>query len=347
MKILGLGAGGYDPSTRFRIRQHLQLFKDKGISADELEFKIPKFGFNPGVISKISDFLHLNPLYIWDGLRLMEQSKLLIRYFQYDLIFLNRVLLPCHYTSERFLKNKLVFDFDDAIWMYEAKGFLHKVIKNSKVVFAGNNYLAAYALEYNPNVYVIPTPVDTTKYIPSPASSDNLFVIGWIGTSANYDALQSIIHTVYSFLDRHQNVVFKIMSNLPSQDFGIYHSKIEFTKWSYDKEIDFLQSLSVGIMPLIDGEWTKGKCSYKMLQYMSCAKPVIVSPYGMNKEILDKSFVGFGAISSSEWLTSIETFYGDPLLAIEAGKNGREIIIKEYDLNFINEKIIRIFKSIL
>jgi len=346
MKVVGLGAGLTDPATRFRILSHLQLFQDKGHEAYFQSFSLPKFGIPDSGVNAFLKPTHIPLLYYWDFFRLIEKMPILWSYLTNDIIFLNRMLIPCHITYERLIYSKLVFDFDDAIWLGEGKGKMPEIMENSKLVFAGNQYLLDYAKQYNGHSsHLIPTPVDTKLYAPIQHRSDQ-FIVGWIGTSSNFHFLERVYPFVVAFLKSYPQVEFRIMSNESPTFIQGESANVTFQYWTKEKEIPFIQALTVGLMPLQNDEWSKGKCSYKMLQYMSCGVPVLVSPFGMNQELLDKGEIGLGIEKYVDWYDALVYMYqnkGDKLRNM--GAAGRRIVEEEFDLDMINDKILTLLTT--
>ncbi len=108
-----------------------------------------------------------------------------------------------------------------------------------------------------------------------------------------------------------------------------------------------MQAMDVGLMPLMDNTWARGKCSFKMLQYMSCSLPVIVSPVGMNAEVLELGTLGLPAITDDDWCQALEFFYGHEQLRYEYGCNGRMVVEQFFSRKVISEKIIQIFRQLV
>ncbi|EIU1689654.1 TPA: glycosyltransferase, partial [Pseudomonas aeruginosa] len=111
--------------------------------------------------------------------------------------------------------------------------------------------------------------------------------------------------------------------------------KVEFIRWTETNEVETIAGMDIGIMPLADDLWSRGKCSYKMLLYMACGLPVVVSEYGMNRDVLARGFIGYGAVDDEGWYESLAALVKDPEARVRAGQNGRDIIERHYSLDVV------------
>jgi glycosyltransferase involved in cell wall biosynthesis len=243
-------------------------------------------------------------------------------------------------------------DVDDAIWLSRPFGFFAAadIARSMDAVIAGNNYLLEYFGRYCRKVYIVPTAVDLDRY-EFQADSENerpkKFVIGWTGLAYNYRYLKLIEKPLRRFLQDHPDAELKLVAQRPWESREIAPEKIRFVTWSRESEAKVLQEMSVGIMPLSDDKWTRGKCSFKMLQYMAVGLPVIVSPVGMNRDVLQKADLGFAASSNDEWYDALKTLYEDRSLGVRLGLAGRKVVEQFYSADLIATELANIFKSIL
>lgn len=264
---------------------------------------------------------------------------------KYDLIIIEKECFP--YLPSLFerivsLMNNYILDYDDAIFHnYDQGHWLKKIllknklvplIKNAKVIHAGNEYLAKYMLKNKAiNLKILPTVVNPLKYDISVEVKivNNSFTIGWIGSPSTTKYLQYFL----DILDQSQHTMkLKVLAIGAS----IVKSKtveIEQLRWSESNEGIYLQQVDVGIMPLFDNMWEQGKCGYKLIQYMASSKPVICSPVGINTEIVTED-VGFIAFDDSDWLKNLRILYDSPSLRETLGKNGKKKVISQYSLSY-------------
>lgn len=257
---------------------------------------------------------------------------LLVQQSGIDIIWQNRLIQLQHLFWEKKLHKPVVFDFDDAIWLQEGKKQVQQKIARSQMIFAGNNYLADYAARFHKDVRIVPTTVDTSILHPDGKKND-LFTIGWIGTFQNQEYLNPIKEVLLRFISENKNVRLMVVADRPMGNIPFDGEHIIFRPWSAEKENELINEFSVGIMPLPDSEWTRGKCSYKMLQYMACGKPVLVTPIGKNREILTEGNIGIGATNEDSWTKALRQLKEDPSLCDELGVNGRKLAEEKYSVN--------------
>ena len=267
----------------------------------------------------------------------------------FDIIFLQRNLLPWDklFTLEKVLKKfnkKVIFDFDDAIYLNIPYNFA-EVAKLSDTVIAGNRFLKSKVLEYNSNILIIPTPVDTDKYVPAGKRiAGKEIVIGWMGSSSGLVNIDIVMPAIKR-LHRNYKIVFKIISDKPAQKAEIKANSC-FQKWSEKSEVADIQSMDIGIMPLYEDELNKGKCGFKILLYMACAIPAVASPVGCNKEIINDSANGFLAATEEEWYEKLERLIEDAELRNAIGVEGRKTAESSYSLKVNAPKLLEIIRDV-
>lgn len=348
--IAAITSGKNVPSTRFRIRQHIDNMRESELEVSEYCPLINKYQPMPlwpkGVRSSYALPFHL----LWLLTKLSTRVPGIIGSYRADVVWLSRELLSGYYTLERFIDRPLVFDVDDAIWLGKPFGdkAARKIAQRSDTVIAGNNYIAEWFSAYSNDVVVVPTAVDTQRYTPYKARDfGEFFTVGWIGTSANLQYLEAIEESLGRFLkdgpDRRLLVVSTERPGLPSID----PDKLIFVQWSADNEVRMIQNMDVGLMPLENVEWVKGKCSFKMLQYMACGKPVVVSPFGMNREVLDMGCIGEGATSGDDWYSTLTELSRDEASASEMGAAGRRIVVDNFSNKMVSDRLSEIFLRLI
>jgi glycosyltransferase involved in cell wall biosynthesis len=352
LKIAALTSGRFDPASKFRIRQYIPSLNLTGMEVREycplinIYSKIPFLPKN----FKVTRYNLL--LYtIWQGVKLSTRISHITGTWANNITWVLRFLVPGHLSLEPLLKRPLVFDVDDSIWLLSpfAGHAAASVAKRSEVIIAGNDYIASWFEPYSRNVQILPTAVDTEKYCVGhrgDIGKKDRFVIGWIGSSSNLCYLGIIEQCLRDFLLNHRDSEFLIICDKPL-DLDIFpRGQATYIKWSEDIEVESINRMDVGIMPLSDNDWTKGKCSYKMLQYMACGIPVIVSPVGMNKEILARETLGLAATSPSEWYEAFSFYYGNTSVARAHGKRGRNVAEQNYSRKVITKRLACIFKGL-
>lgn len=329
MNVLGLIASPADPASRFRILQYGPYLNDLAIDVTP-KYHIPTKDSNPAAWTKsLQKITGINPWRTWNILQNISRLPLLFQQFQHDLIWQSRMLLPYLFNGEKLIKKPVVFDLDDAVWVFEKVGPTAKAIAAATELFAGNEYLADWAGRYNRNVTLVPTTVDTRRFQPAP-SLHSPFTIGWIGTSSNLKYLHLATAAIKKFLATHGDARFVIVSDAAPDFIKFDGRKFIFKQWNADSEAADINSFSVGIMPLTDDEWTRGKCGAKLLQYMACGVPVVASPVGFNSGLLSHE-VGFAASTEQDWAWAFEKVWAEPQAAAALGFNGRTLVERQYN----------------
>ena len=210
-------------------------------------------------------------------------------------------------------------------------------------MICGNPFLAEHIERYRRTIHIIPTAVDTDRYrwAPLPDAS----TIGWSGTSGGFKFLYGIEGSLKRLLDTHRNARLVILSDAEPRFATLNPDRYSFVRWDRKTEPDILRTFSVGIMPLEDDLWSRGKCSYKMLLYMACGIPVVVSPIGMNNEVLARGDAGFAAKDADQWYEAVDALLTNKVLAGAMGRKGREIVERYYSLAIIAPKLAAVLNG--
>ncbi len=248
------------------------------------------------------------------------------------------------------MRKKVIYDFDDAIWQTDAnESSVSKILrwrskvkwicKNSWKITAGNQYLADFASTYNSHVILIPTVVDTCYFRPFPHIHREHVVIGWTGTHSTLKYLESII-PVLSAIQQNTPILLNIIAN---QDPGYLDVKYKFISWTEENEVNDLQDIDIGLMPLPDDEWTKGKCGFKIIQYGSVSVPVIASPVGVNSAIIQHGYNGYLASTQGEWKECLLSLISDASLRRYIGQNLRKTIENQYSVQANQTEFLKLF----
>ncbi|HEX2607634.1 MAG TPA: glycosyltransferase family 4 protein [Flavisolibacter sp.] len=346
MKVMGMIASPTDPASRFRILQYRGPLRTKGIHLD-CPVYYPLRDADPSTATrKMQQWSHINSWRSWNILKIAGRLPILARQFQYDLLWQNRLILPHHSLLETFLRKPLVFDFDDAIWMTEGSYHVDKVLQKASHVFAGNAFLGDYARKFNKCVTIIHPAIDSETYYPDPRH-ETPFTIGWIGTRSNFHNLELIREAVHNFLETHPDARFRIISTEAPPGFNYDGERFCFELWDMERENQQINQFSIGLMPLYDSEWNRGKCSYKMLQYMACGKPVVVSPVGMNQEVLKMGSAGFAARTTTEWEKAFVELKQDAALYHACSREALQIISEHFTIRNRVVEIEKIFRDLI
>jgi glycosyltransferase involved in cell wall biosynthesis len=217
------------------------------------------------------------------------------------------------------------------------------VLANAAHVIGGSSYLVDYAKRFNQNVSYVPTVVDSTIYNKTKHFTDNpTFTIGWIGSPSTAVYLNLIVPALKS-ISATQNVRIVLIG---AGNFSMQGISFEAKEWSEQDEIAMMLEFDVGIMPLSNDEWSKGKCGFKLIQYMACGLPVIASPVGVNTNIVTHGENGFLANAINDWEQALVTLINNKALCQKMGQKGRVIFEKHYSLAVNAPKLINIISTV-
>ncbi len=244
-----------------------------------------------------------------------------------DVVVLSRKLFTwAEFRAARNSVERLIYDIDDAVMFRDPfrgepvshvrrRRFRHTV-RTADLVTAGNPYLLELAAEDAPDTRraLAPTPVDTDRFSPGSAKHAG-FRVGWIGSRSTRGYLSLVGDALRRVCESRPGTVIAVMADAaPSQLAGL---PVEFTPWSEAGEVAFLQSLDAGLMPLSDDPFSRGKCGFKLLQYMACGVPAVASPVGVNVEICDDGRTGHLAATPSDWESALVRIAESPATARE------------------------------
>ncbi|GGF20418.1 glycosyltransferase family 4 protein [Hymenobacter cavernae] len=332
---------GKAPSQRFRFEQYLDLLAAEGHS-----YKVAPFVSDStwAILYKPGHTL-AKALGIVGGF--LRRIGLLFSVSKYDFVFLHREASPIgpplfEWVMAKVLGKKIIYDFDDAIWIpntSEANKIVaglkwhHKVASICRWAYkvsCGNAYLRDYARQYNANAIVNPTTIDTVHLhnrVRDQQPAERM-VIGWTGTHSTLKYLEQVV-PVLAKLEQHYDFEFQVISNQPP---NLPLKSLVYRPWRKDTEIEDLLRFHIGLMPLEDDAWAKGKCAFKALQYMALGVPPLVSPVGMNTEVVQDGQNGFVCATAADWEASLEMLLKDASLRVRLGKAARQTVEQRYSV---------------
>lgn len=269
--------------------------------------------------------------------------------YRSDITWLSRDLVVGLPTLEPILKSPLVLDVDDAIWCTWPLGCASARMsaRRSALVLAGNATLAGWFSDYARRVEIVPTAVDVDRFVPIAGSdSPATLTLGWIGSGSNLAYVQDIVPALSEVMRRRSDVKLRIVSDVAPRLSGLQGARVEYLPWSAEGEVEAIQGMDIGLMPLPDNDWTRGKCSFKMLQYLACGKPAVVSPVGMNEEVLVQAEVGLGPRNKDEWVDALVALIDDSRERGRLGANGRRLVERRYAAKVIADRIAGLLSSL-
>lgn len=341
-------------SSRLRLLQYTSLFEASGFCL---------------TVESLFDEEYLRELYGLQHRSLKGVAKLYVRRLitllgchKYDLIWIEKEVYPyLPATVERvmaLLGKPYIVDYDDAVFHnYDLAGNtlvrrllggkIDKVMRYSNYVIAGNQYLAERAAAAGARrVAVVPTVVDHKRYAVKDYSLGDRPVIGWIGSPSTEQYILEI-RTALISVCKHFNahlVLIGASTRILEKLSGI---DVEIRGWTEEGEADLIRQIDVGIMPLRDGPWERGKCGYKLIQYMACGIPVVASPVGVNVEIVNESGAGILAGSLPQWESALCQLLASRVKRRELGLAGRKAVETKYSLCAQGPVLTRIFSDVI
>ncbi len=329
---------GFAPGQRFRFELLLQYLQDS------FQIKVsPLLGIESYHILYAKSEIHRK---IWAlVVGFIRRTKLIFSVLKYDYVFVFREVFffgpPIfEWFIAKVLKKKIIYDFDDAIWLPDQnrestvwrwlkwRSKIASICKWSWKVSVGNEYLADFASEYNTNVVLIPTVVDAEVHKPISSVKNQKPIVGWTGSHSTLQYLDMIIPSLQK-LEKEMDFTFRVIAN---KDPRLPLKNYSFLPWNKKAEIEDLATIDIGVMPLPDDEWAKGKCGFKLIQYLALEIPAVASPVGVNTDIIQHGQTGFLARTTEEWAESLKKLLQNQSIRAEMGKKGRALIEKKYSV---------------
>lgn len=321
MKLLIISNNPQRPSYRQRFEIHIESLRNSGI--DVQVAKLPG-----GFISRL---------------------MLLVRAGRFDGVFLHKKRL--NFFDAFFLRKfarKIIYDFDDAV-MYDDKRPERKstkrlrdfarTIKLADTVIAGNSYLADHARKYNNNVEVLPTGLDVDSYdIQTDRLDDGKVRLVWIGSKSTLMYLEELKKVLEEIGRRFDNVVLRIICDA---FFELQNMEVEKVNWTLESQSQKLRESDIGLAFLPDDNFTRGKCGFKILQYMAASLPVVASPVGINRDLVKNGVSGYTADNKDQWISALNELISDKKIRQRMGKAARKDV-DGFDLNIIGGKLTHI-----
>jgi len=355
MRVLALMPGLFDtsPGQRYRLEQWGPLLRERGVEITYAPFEddeLHSIVYKPGRMGKKLQLVTRN---------LARRLSTINKARNYDLVYILReAALLGPPVFERLIHQQripFVFDFDDAIFVSyrsPSNGYLSYLKFASKTkticrlashVMVGNPYLAEYARQVNDNVTVVPTTIDTEKYQVRPKKDDGPLVIGWTGSFSTVQHLDTLRGALKKLAETEQ---FRLRV-IGTPTYELAPIDVEAMPWRAATELDDLRAIDIGVMPLPDDNWSKGKCGLKALQFMALGIPTICSPVGVNTDIIQDDENGFLAATEAEWVDKLSRLLRSAELRRRLGDAGRTTVEQRYSAAIQAPRVYEIFKSVL
>lgn len=346
---------GNAPSQRFRFEQYFKTLSQAGYSYYVSSFLTPNHWQVIFIKGRITEKLFI----LLSGFT--RRWVDLFRIWKYDYVFIHRESTPIgppvfEWIIAKILKKKIIYDFDDAIWLTDnsSENKLEKIIRWRKkvqsictwshCVSCGNEYLSAYAGQFNNNVIINPSTIDTIGLhnpIHYKKKENSKITIGWTGSHSTLKYLEILWPVLQTLEQKYPQLEFLVISNKKPERSS---KSLQFITWSMASEIEDLAKMDIGVMPLPNDEWSKGKCGFKLLQYMSLNIPALASPVGANRVIIKDELNGLHCNSEQDWIKNLERLINSPELRRKLGVAGRNTVENHYSVSANSANFISLFE---
>ncbi len=326
MKVLFLIQGFEHPASRYRVLQYLDVLRASGVKDKVVRY--------PGNRNR------------WRALvgDLAES----------DIVFVQKKRLKPRHA--RFIRRcgpaKIVYDFDDAVMFKSSRAKSRRSRKRmsafvrmceaSDFVIAGNGYLEQMAREHNANTAIVPTSINTDLYPERKAQETDSITLGWIGGRKSLVFLRELAPVLEEIHERHPKARLKIVCN---EFFDLSRMPVVHKEWNEAEEGADVASFDIGLAPLPDDPWSRGKCATKLLQCMAAGVPCVASAVGVHKEIIKEGENGFLAGTPEEWREALSRLCSDAGLRSALGRKARATVERDYSLRSSAPKLLEILKK--
>jgi glycosyltransferase involved in cell wall biosynthesis len=328
MRVLCVVEHGNAPSTRLRLRDCLDYYKQLDVDVTVLPARRSSIG---------------------ERLRVLKEAARHDVVVLFKMIGFNELELRLLQRANR----RIIFDFDDAVMFREQKHrrplrgknfkkFL-RTLSHCAAVVAGNDFLACFAEASGQRAIILPTSIDLRRYHLKQHSGDRGLVVGWLGLSDGLPYLRHIQPALQQLSARFPGLKLKVICDKPLQLDGVV---VENESWRLETEQANLVSFDIGIMPLWDSVWTRGKCGYKILQYMGVGTAVVASDVGVNSQIITHGENGFLARTQDDWVKTISSLIENAEQRRTFGIRGRELIEKRYSLEGFTRGYVKLLREV-
>lgn len=343
------------PGQRYRIEQYLEYMEQNGYEfkfSNILDERTDALFYTGSVLDKAKVILRSFFIRLKD---LMEVRKYDAVYVYREAFVLRGVFFERMVT---WLGVKLVFDFDDSIWLANISAenqkfsFLKNPLKTNTLIrlsdmtTVGNKYLKAYADQYGDHVVVLPTTINMKDYqLEKSLNKEGQVCIGWTGSPTTIPHFELIEDVLLALKEKYKDqVYYKVIGdpNYTNEKLGV-----QGMPWSSETEALDLSELDIGIMPLENDEWSQGKCACKGLQYMALGIPAVLSPVGINSDIITPNENGFLAETKEEWLDVLSQLIDDLSLRKRIGEKGRETVQNHFSSDVIKHDYLKYFNELI
>ena len=331
LRVAAFTSGDEVPGARFRVRQYIPTLARAGVVVTE---------HWPGLGGYPPRTRWLRPAWLMGSLA--QRLPQLAMGWSADVTWLYREMLSTLVTFEGLTRRPRVLDIDDSVHLFRGGRTARRLASLVDGVVVANPFLAEVWRQWTPNVEIFPMGIDTDVY--KPTALPEAAVIGWLGSPANIPYLERIAPALGEVIRRFPRTTIAICSQQRPDMDGV---PFNYVPWSPAAERQFLASLTIGLAPLDDTPWERGKFSYKMLQYMACGIPSVVSPVGVNADILAQAQIGIAATKYEQWVEALSTILADRAVAEHLGATARALAISDYSIGVLAPRLVAIFRRFI
>jgi len=330
IRVAAFTSGATVPGARFRVRQYIPALAHAGVAVTE---HWPRLGAFPPRAK------WLRPA--WLAGTLLQRLPQIALAQDVDVTWLYRELVSTLVTFEGLTRKPRLLDVDDSIHLFRDGNTARRLARMVDLVVVSSPYLVDAWRRWTPHVEVLPMAVDTDRVTPAPFPARP--VIGWLGSPANLPYLASIAPALAAVAARFPGTTVAVCSeqrpDLPGLPF-------HYVPWSPAAERPFLDSLSIGIAPLADTPWERGKFSYKVLLYMAAGRPVVGSPIGISADMLHDHKVGLAAADHEQWVAALSALLANPAAAQQLGAAARLVAVRDYSIAAVAPRLAQILRRL-
>jgi glycosyltransferase involved in cell wall biosynthesis len=337
-------------SSRLRSYQFVPWFEEAGVAVTAAPLLTGRY------ITRL--YQGCRPELLSAGGRYIARVWRMLSARRYDVLWIEQEVLPwmpawCDEALLKWAAIPCIVDYDDAVYQRyrDVRGWgvplithnkIGRLMRRADVVIAGNAEIARYAAAAGAlRVKIVPTAVDPRRYDAGELAADGLFRVCWVGTPITAKFLE-IVRGPLTVFCRESGARLTVIG---APEWKGDEIDVEHIAWSEESEAASIARCDIGIMPLYDGAFERGKCGYKLLQYMACRRPVIASPVGVNQRLVKEGVNGFLAGSAADWLAALRKLYGSAEVRREMGRAGRDLVEKEYSVQAIGPRLADIVKT--
>ena len=346
-RLIAFTQSGFDPASRFRLIQFIPHLQRAGWSVDHRSNR-PDRQWRSNLSLRAARAIHYRC-----GRALMKLNRIrdLAASRRFDAAFINRDLAAegkLFQTVFFPLLHRAVFDFDDAIFVGDRELIIRRMCKAAFWVTPGNKYLADYAAHFTDRITVIPTVIDTDRYVARNYQRDpapSVLRVGWSGSDQSIGSTLVPHLPMLEALQRQTNFELVVITNT-KPSISSKHLRWRFVPWRADQEEGLEGLFDIGIMPLIDDAFQKGKCGLKLLQYMASGLPAVASPVGVNTEILEHRSTGILASTDREWHEALRCLLSNPQLRQQMGEAARLRCENHYSVKRWLPVLLQLFEKV-